>query len=91
MTCKNELGPLSVFNQHHHHFLSKQIDACPWELMMMQLHQQILEWQDGDDFLIVGGDWNQDIREESWKQFWQDLDLVTPQALADSPTLSTYS
>jgi len=58
---------------------------------MMQLRQQIIEWQDEGDFLIVGGDWNHNIREESWKRFWQDLDLVTPQALADSPPISTYA
>jgi len=59
--------------------------------MMSHLHEQILEWQNCGNFLVVDGDWNQYVQEESWKNLWHELNLVTPQSLVDSPPLSTYA
>jgi len=94
VTCyhpiKNKKGPLSVYNQHCWYFLQQNIDLCPLKQYMVDLKCNIEQWQQEGDLIIIGGDWNEEVSNPIWHQFWNNLGLVSPAGLINQTPTSTY-
>jgi len=86
----NVTGPLLAYNQHHHFFLHQNVDSCPLQQFMVDLKTAIEIWQAAGDFLIIGGNWNEEVSSLQWREFWHQLGLVTLEGLITSTPMATY-
>jgi len=72
--CKSE-GPNTVYAQHTRYMAEKEDARCPQVAMVEDLKRQLQEAHDTGDQLIVGGDFNLDMRSNVWKQIMEEFTL----------------
>ncbi len=88
--CFSE-GLLSTYQQQLRH-LDYQRPACPQARFMVELIEEIRNWQQSGDLLLVMGDFNDDTAQPSFKQRMQEVGLVDALAsLHRQPHLPTYN
>jgi len=95
VTCyrpvKNEKGPMSTYNQQRRYFLQQQVDTCPLQKYLTDLKSTIELWQEEGNLLIIGSDWNEDVLSPTWRNYWNNLGLVSPQGLIQHHPTATYN
>ena len=72
--CKSD-GTRSVYSQQVRHLSSIQDARCPQVAMVEDLKKELEQARDDGDQLIIGGDFNLDLRSEAWSDFTADLEL----------------
>jgi len=88
--CFSE-GPLSTYQQQLCH-LDYQRPAGPRACFMVELIEEIRNWQQLGELLLVMGDFNDDTAQPSFKQRMQEVGLVDALAsLHRQPHLPTYN
>jgi len=58
---------------------------------MIDLQCKIKQWQEAGDFLIVSGDWNEEVSLPPWHAFWHNLGLVSLHGLIKDIPTATYN
>ncbi len=58
---------------------------------MRELQQAIQDWQQLGDLLIIGGDWNADTNDPTWKRFWWEIGLYAPIKKGNQEVEATYN
>ena len=59
--CQNKTGERSVYAQHKHYLQGQNDDTEPREAFRRDLQQELQEWIDEGDQIIIGGDVNECI------------------------------
>jgi len=70
------LGPLLTYQQQVQFWSSKQKNCCPRTKWLQDLQQQIGQWQEDGDFIVLLADMNDNINSKDLKKFCQELNLA---------------
>jgi len=73
--CKSE-GPLTMYQQHLHHWYKQNIMTCPREKILQDLAKEVQQWQTEGDTIIVMADMNEDVEAEDIAAFCRETQLV---------------
>lgn len=87
----NKTGQLSVYRQHSRFFHSQNITMCPRSLFLTHLANEIKQWQQQQDTLVIMGDWNDDTSSTEWRKFWREHNLWCPLQTSDRESTPTFS
>jgi hypothetical protein len=72
----HSLGPLSAYQQQRRVLLDNDIDLCPREQLLHDLETAIRQHKDdGEQVLVMLGDFNEDVRGRTIRTFFSDLDM----------------
>ena len=71
-------GPRTTYEQQNRYFSSKNRQGNPRELLLSDLSKEIKKWQELNDILVIGGDFNQDVRDSEFENWKIELGLKDP-------------
>ena len=83
--CTNKDGVTSVWAQHKAHLQDLNDDRDPRVAFREDLQQQIQEWVDRGDQLVIGGDVNESVPHPSVSSMFQETGLVNSAFSIHSP------
>jgi len=69
-------GPLSTYQQQVHFWSRKNLDCCPRLKLLEDLKEEIHNWQEAGEQVILLADMNEEVMAPSLHKFCQDLNLV---------------
>ena len=70
--------PLSAVAQHQNYYLSKNILEHPFDWFWTKLTDQLQQWKEAGEQLVIGGNWNRDITDPQILQLRNRLNLKVP-------------
>ena len=65
----------SAYMQQYRHSLKHSDGRCPRELFMLDLQEEIKQWKELGDSIVVVGGWNDDVRCETIEEWEERLGL----------------
>ena len=71
-------GPLSAIVQHQLYYLAQQNCDDPYNLFWRELTEQLVQWKEEGEQLILGGNWNLNITDYRIKRLQTQLTLKIP-------------
>ena len=89
----NNTGPLSVYQQHRTHLMSAVTNPDPLAIYDSDLQQELQKRIDSGEHLVIGGDFNLDIKTGSLSTMLSTLGLqeaILSQHPSSPPQFSTY-
>ena len=75
-TAQNKFGPKKVHIQQQKALLRQKVKTTVWDTFWKDLWTQVDEWLEQGDQLVIGGDWNMDVRKEKFLKGFKDRDLI---------------
>ena len=73
--CHSETNLSGVYLQHRRYFGLQGQDREPREALLEDLYCQIEQWKTDGDQIVVGGDFNEDVRSSSIQSMFRALDM----------------
>ena len=74
--CRNQTGAQSVYAQHRNYFQGKNDDRDPRQAFKEDFKQELNEWIEAGDQVIVGGDVNQSVTHPEIADIFSACDMV---------------
>ena len=91
--CLNTQSTDSVYLKQYSYSLRERDGICPRELFLFDLAEEIRKWNKLGDTIIVMGDFNEDVRSQTMKD-WKDkvglIDMMLDRVEQDGVPLHTY-
>ena len=75
-TKNDREGSTSVYSQQRRILLDENIDECPIKLFYKDLWEELEEWVNSGDRIIIGGDFNIDTEKDSLNKKFADLGMI---------------
>jgi Reverse transcriptase (RNA-dependent DNA polymerase) len=84
-------GAMSAYKQQQTFLLSQDISECPRSMFLNDLHQQLTQWQEEGDQIILGGDFNEFIGSRTLQQFFKALGMRELLTSKHGPAPNTHA
>jgi exonuclease III len=91
--CKSTQRVNSVYMKQYGYSLEKRNGICPREMFLLDLEQEIVNWNELGDSIIIMGDFNQDVRSQELREWSERLgleDKLLERVETEGTHLNTY-
>ena len=88
---KSTGGPMTVHAQQRRHLLNRSDDDDPRERFWGDLQQEVQSWMQQGDHVVVGGDFNEDVRGRNVREKFREMGLQDAHDSIEGEAPATYN